>query len=119
MPGFPRDELEEMMRRWVAANDEAGSTGDWSKMPDFYTEDAVYSWNTGPNWDFVATGRQEIAEWAFGTEMSGLEKWTYPYVRTLIDDRKGEAIRHYESALALDPGLTATRTRLAALRSAR
>jgi hypothetical protein len=41
MPAFPRDELEEMMRRWVAANDDAGATGDWSKMPEFFTEDAV------------------------------------------------------------------------------
>ncbi len=24
--------------------------------------------------------------------MAGLEKWTYPYVRTLIDDQKGEFI---------------------------
>ena len=92
MPAFPREELEEMMRRWVAANDDAGKTGDWSKMPEFFTEDAVYSWNTGPNWEFVANGRKQIADWAFGTEMSGLEKWTYPYVRTLIDDQKGEII---------------------------
>ena len=43
MPAFPRDEMEEMVRRWVAANDEAGRTGDWSGMSQFYTEDAVYS----------------------------------------------------------------------------
>jgi hypothetical protein len=92
MPAFPRDELEEMVRRWVAANDEAGRTGDWSKMADFYTDDAVYSWNTGPNWEFVARGREEIRATAFGSEMAGLEHWTYPYVRTLIDDRKGEVI---------------------------
>ena len=92
MPAFPRKELEEMVRRWVAANDEAGRTGDWSKMPDFYTEDALYSWNTGNKYEFVARGKQQIREWAFGTEMSGLEKWVYPYVRTLIDDQKGEFI---------------------------
>ena len=33
MTAFPRDEMEEMVDRWVAANDEAGRTGDWSKMP--------------------------------------------------------------------------------------
>jgi hypothetical protein len=82
--------MEEMVRRWVAANDESGRTGDWSKMSSFYTEDAVYSWNTGQNWEFVARGRQQIHDWAFGTEMSGLEHWTYPYVRTLIDEQKGE-----------------------------
>jgi hypothetical protein len=90
MPAFPRHELEEMVRRWVEANNEAGRSGDWSKMSRFYTEDAIYSWNTGPNWEFVARGRQQIHEWAFGSEMAGLERWVYPYVRTLIDDQKGE-----------------------------
>jgi hypothetical protein len=42
----------------VAANDEAGRTGDWSKMSQFYTEDAIYSWNNGQNWEFVATRPQ-------------------------------------------------------------
>jgi hypothetical protein len=92
MPAFPREEIEEMVSRWVAANNEAGRTGDWSKMSAFFQEDAIYSWNTGPNWEFVARGRQQIHEWAFGSEMAGLEKWTYPYVRTLIDDQKGEFI---------------------------
>jgi len=90
MPAFPREEMEEMVERFVAANDEAGRTGDWSKMSSFYTEDAIYSWNTGQNHEFVARGRKQIHEWAFGTEMAGLEKWTYPYIRRLIDDRKGE-----------------------------
>lgn len=92
MTAFPRDEIEEMVRRWVAANNESGGTGDWSKMSSFYQEDAVYSWNVGPGWEFVARGRKEIHEMAFGSEMAGLEKWTYPYVRTLIDDQKGEFI---------------------------
>ena len=92
MPAFPRDEIEEMVRRWVAANDEAGRSGDWSKMSAFYTEDALYSWNNGANWEFVARNRQQIHDWVFGTEMAGLEHWTYPYVRTLIDDQKGEFI---------------------------
>ena len=92
MPEFSRDEMEEMVRRWIAANRAAGVSGDWSKMPEFYTDDALYSWNNGSNWEFKARGRQQISEWAFGSEMSGLEHWTYPYLRTLIDDRKGEFI---------------------------
>jgi hypothetical protein len=92
MPRFPRSELEEMMRRWVAANDQAGSSGDWSKMPEFFTEDAIYSWNNGHKYEFVARGREEIARNAFGSEMEGLERWVYPYVRVLIDDAIGEVI---------------------------
>ena len=92
MPAWPRAELEEMIRRFVAENDRAGKTGDWSKMSQFYAEDALYTWNVGPNWEFAARGRKEIHEIVFGAEMRGLESWVYPYVRTLIDDRKGEII---------------------------
>jgi ketosteroid isomerase-like protein len=104
MPAFPREEIEEMVRRWVAANDEAGRSGDWSKMSAFYTEDAIYSWNTGPKTEFVARGRKEIHAWVFGTEMAGLENWTYPYVRTLIDDQKGEFLGFWRQVAPLrDP----------------
>jgi len=92
MPAFPREELEEMVRRFVAANDEAGRTGDWDPMARFYTEDAIYSWNNGPKHEFVARGRTQIRDWVFGTEMAGLESWTYPYERVLVDDRQGEVI---------------------------
>jgi hypothetical protein len=102
MTAFPREELEEMVRRWVAANSDAGATGDWSKMSSFYTEDAIYSWNTGPKWEFVANGRQQIHDWAFGSEMAGLEKWTYPYVRTLIDDQKGEFLGFWRQVAPIE-----------------
>jgi hypothetical protein len=102
MSAFPRDEIQEMVRLWVAANDEAGKTGDWSKMSAFYTEDAIYSWNTGPKWEFVARGRQQIHDWVFGTEMAGLEHWTYPYVRTLIDEQKGEFIGIWRQVAPVD-----------------
>lgn len=92
MPAYPREELEEMMRRWVAANDACGRDGKWERMAAFYTPDAVYSWNNGPKHEFVARGRAEIRDWVFGTEMAGLETWNYPYVRVLIDDRLGEVI---------------------------
>lgn len=92
MSSFPREELEEMVERWVAANDDAGRSGNWSRMSRFYADDAIYSWNNGTGWEFVARGKQEIHEWVFGTEMEGLENWVYPYVRTLIDDKKGEVL---------------------------
>lgn len=92
MPAFPREELQQMIDRFVAANNEAGRSGDWSKMPHFYTNDAVYTWNNGDKYEFVAQGVEQIRDWAYGTEMDGLEGWHYPYVRTLIDDQKGEVI---------------------------
>jgi hypothetical protein len=92
MPAFPREELEEMIRRFVATNDECGRSGKWEPLSRFYTEDAVYSWNVGVKFEFVARSRNEIRDWVLGTEMAGLDKWVYPYVRTLVDDRKGEVI---------------------------
>jgi hypothetical protein len=92
MPAFPREELEEMIRRFVEANDRAGQTGDWTPLAQFYAEDAIYSWNNGAEWEFVARGRGQIRDWVFGSEMEGLEHWAYPYVRTLIDERKGEVL---------------------------
>jgi len=92
MRAFPREEMEEMVSRWVSANNEAGRTGGWSKMSEFYTDDAIYSWNNGSRYELVARGKQQIREWVFGTEMAGLENWVYPYVRVLIDDQIGEIL---------------------------
>jgi hypothetical protein len=89
---FPRNELEEMMRRFVATNDECGRTGAWEPLAQFYAPDAIYTWNCGPKYEFVARGRDEIRSFVMGSAMAGLEKWTYPYVRTVIDDQKGEII---------------------------
>ena len=92
MTAFPREELEEMVRRFVETNNRAGQTGNWAPLAEFYTDDAMYTWNNGPGHEFVARGREQIRDWVLGTEMEGLETWNYPYVRTLIDERKGEVI---------------------------
>jgi hypothetical protein len=92
MPAFPRDELEEMVQRWLDANQRCEELGDWRPLAGFYTEDATYGWNTGPGEDFMAVGREEIRDIAIGLEMRGLEGWTYPYQKVLIDDREGEVV---------------------------
>jgi hypothetical protein len=92
MPAFPREEMEEMMRRWKQANLDAEAAGDWKPMAEFYTDDAEYTWNLGPNEDFIARGRQQIRDWCLGTEMEGLDGWEYPYDAVLIDDRRGEVV---------------------------
>jgi hypothetical protein len=92
MPAYPREELEEMMRRWLAANDAAEAAGDWRGLAEFYTADAEYHWNLGPTEDFVARGPTEIRDWVLGTEMEGLEGWQYPYDKVLIDERQGEVV---------------------------
>jgi hypothetical protein len=92
MSGFDRDELDEMIRRWLAANRRCEAAGDWRPLAELYTEDATYGWNMGPDQDFMAVGRDEIRDLALGTEMGGLDGWSYPYQRILVDERAGEVV---------------------------
>ena len=93
MPAYPRAELEDMVQRWIAANAESEREGDWIKnLGKMYTDDAEYSWNMGPNREFIAKGRRQIEEWALGVHMEGFEKWRYPYDQILIDEQRGEVI---------------------------
>ena len=104
MPSFPREELEEMVERWLQANRDAEAAGDWRPMADLYTEDATYGWNYGPEHEFMAVGRDEIRDVALGIEMGGLDGWVYPYEEILIDDRKGQVVGFWRQIA------TATRT---------
>jgi hypothetical protein len=92
MPAFPRDELEEMIQRWLDTNKRCEAEGDWRPLAEMFTEDATYGWNLGPKEEFMAVGRDEIRDIALSLEMGGLDGWTYPYEETLIDDRKGQVI---------------------------
>ncbi|WP_036497324.1 MULTISPECIES: hypothetical protein [Nocardia] len=92
MSGFSRDELDEMVRRWVVENERCEAAGDWRPLADMYTEDATYGWNYGPTQEFMAVGREEIRELALGQEMDGLEGWTYPYQEFVVDERSGNVI---------------------------
>jgi hypothetical protein len=90
--GFPRDELEDVVARWLAANRESERTGDWRNLADFYTDDATYGWNIGPKEDVMCVGINEIRDIALGQEMEGLQGWRYPYQRVIIDDKQGEVV---------------------------
>ncbi|GAA1479783.1 nuclear transport factor 2 family protein [Gordonia sinesedis] len=87
---FERAELDEMKQRWLAANADCEAAGDWRPLADFYTEDATYGWNYGPEKDFMAVGRDEIRDLALGQEMEGLQGWTYPYRAWVVDDTTGD-----------------------------
>lgn len=90
---YPREELAEMVERWLKANIEAEKQGDWTTyLGPMYTEDAVYGWNIGPNEEFVAHGRKEICEVALGYQMKGFEEWQYPYHDIIIDEKRGTVI---------------------------
>lgn len=90
--GWPRAELEETMRLWLEANQKAEATGDWGHLVPLYHDDAEYRWTVGPGEEFVARNKVEIAKFAVGEQMAGLEGWTYPYQEVLIDEQKGQVI---------------------------
>jgi len=90
---YPRAELEQMVRRWLDANQRAEQTGDWqTTLGAHYTDDAEYSWDLGPNERFVARGVTEIRQWALGAQMEGFDGWRYPYDNVLIDEAQGQVV---------------------------
>lgn len=82
-----RSAIEDFWQRWLAANRTAEEAGDWGPLADFFAEDATYGWMYTPDEHFMAVGRDQIREWALGTEMAGLEGWHYDYVATVIDEK--------------------------------
>ena len=92
MAALTREKLEDFVQRWLQANRAAEQKGDGSGLADFYTEDATYGWNIGPKEDVMCIGKGEIRDIALGLEMAGLQGWTYPYQRVLIDEKIGEVV---------------------------
>lgn len=92
MAALPREQLEDFARRWLEVNREAERSGDWTPLAEFYADDATYGWNIGPKEDVMCVGKNEIREIALGLEMAGLQGWSYPYQRVLIDDKIGEVV---------------------------
>lgn len=95
MPAYPREEMEEMWDRWLAANDEAEANNDWARLGPFYAEDASYTWKVGRHMAFAAHGRKDIVDHVMGFEMIGFDDWTYPYEKVVIDDSRGQAVGYW------------------------
>lgn len=81
-----------MVERWLEHNKRAHEQGDWHLLSEMFTLDATYGWNLGPSEEFMAVGREEIHDFAVGMEMVGLESWSYPYQKVIIDERQGEVV---------------------------
>lgn len=86
MNAFSRDRMDAFWQRWLAANRKAERERDWRQLADFYAADATYGWMYSPDEHFMAIGREEIRDYALGTEMAGLDGWHYDYVATVTDD---------------------------------
>jgi hypothetical protein len=92
MAALTREQLEDFVQRWLEVNREAERNGDWTPLAEFYADDATYGWNIGPKEDVMCVGKNEIRDIALGLEMAGLQGWTYPYQRVLIDEKIGEVV---------------------------
>ena len=90
MANYTRDEIEEMMRRWIAVNDKAEREGNWRHLADFYTTDVIYGWDT-PNGKYEFNGREAVRETCVGAAMDPYKGWTYPYEKIVIDETRGQA----------------------------
>jgi hypothetical protein len=89
MSGYGREEMEEMVRRWLVVNDQAERTGDWRCLADFFSEDCLYGWET-PSGKYEFMGREVIRKTCVGDAMDPYQGWTYPYDKIVIDEHKGE-----------------------------
>ena len=104
MVALPREQLEDFVTQWLDTNREAERIGDWTALADFYAEDATYGWNIGPKEDVMCIGKAEIRDIALGLEMAGLQGWSYPYQKVLIDDKIGEVVGFWKQvATDADP----------------
>ena len=92
MAALPREQLEDFVQRWLEVNRAAERNGDWTPLADFYADDATYGWNIGTKEDVMCVGKQEIRDIALDLEMAGLQGWTYPYQRVIIDEKIGEVV---------------------------
>lgn len=104
MAALTREQLEDFVQRWLEVNREAERNGDWTPLAEFYADDATYGWNIGPKEDVMCVGKAEIREIALGLEMAGLQGWTYPYQRVLIDDRIGEVVGFWKQVALVGEG---------------
>jgi hypothetical protein len=87
-----REEMDAFWAAWLEANREAEAKRDWSVLAEHYAEDATYGWMYTPDEHFMAVGRQQIREWALGTEMAGLDGWHYDYTATVMDETTGMVV---------------------------
>ena len=108
MAAQPREQLENFVQRWLEVNREAERNGDWTPLAQFYTDDATYGWNIGPKEDVMCIGKDEIREIAMGLEMAGLEGWSYPYQKVLIDEKIGEVVGFWKQVATDADGNQAT-----------
>lgn len=89
MKTYPREEVQAAIERFERANRAAERDGDWSRLGEFYTDDAVYSYVGLAAGGLVdARGRDAIVELVLRRDMEPYRGWTYPYDWIAIDGNR-------------------------------
>lgn len=89
MSKFSREEMQEMVDRWLAVNDKAERSGNWRCLADCFAENIKYGWET-PNGKYEFNGREVVRDTCVGAAMDPYQGWTYPYEKIVIDEHQGE-----------------------------
>lgn len=79
---YPRQEVEDTVRRFIEAFREADRRCDWAWLADeFYHQDCIYTCPYGGTMLVVANGREEIRATHYGRDMKvGWEGWSFPFL---------------------------------------
>jgi ketosteroid isomerase-like protein len=80
-----REEVQALFDRFIEDNRRCEAERDWSRLADYYADDAVYMYTMGAAGLRVARGRQEIRRLVMQRDMMGFEGWTFPYEWVVID----------------------------------
>jgi hypothetical protein len=107
MTTFDRAAMDEHWQGWLNANREAEQTKNWAVLADWYAPDATYGWMYSPDEHFMAVGREQIREFALGTEMAGLDGWHYDYMAVVMDEKTGMVVGFWRQRAGIldDSGL--------------
>lgn len=83
-----RDEVRQMLDRWLETNREAEASGDWAGLADYYAPDATYRYTIGAFGSREAIGRDAVRALVMERDMIGFQGWTFPYEWIVIDGEK-------------------------------
>ena len=86
MSAHDRAEVQAAIQKFKQANADAEREGDWSRLADFYTDDAVYTYvGLAAGGVVEARGRDEIRKLVLQRDMEPYRGWTYPFEWIAID----------------------------------
>jgi hypothetical protein len=86
MSAHDRAEVQTAIEKFKQANYESERDGDWSRLADFYTDDAIYTYvGLAAGGTVEARGRDEIKKLVLQRDMETYRGWTYPFEWIAID----------------------------------